>query len=350
VRAYRRELKGYTSRQHDLKRLRKQRAVTADGFAVDLAANIELPEEMPSVKSHGASGVGLFRTEFLFLTSDRMPTEDEQARIYRRVAEQARPDPVIIRTFDLGGDKIGEDYQESNPFLGWRAVRYCLDRPDVFRTQLRAILRASAHGTVRIMLPMISSPDEVRRSRELLESCRRELAAEGVASDPAIQLGIMVETPAAALVAGELARLSDFFSIGSNDLTQYTLAVDRTNERVAKLYDPFHPAVLRLIREVIDAGHQAGIWVGLCGEMGADPLAVPLLLGLGLDELSVSPAAVPEVKRTIVGLRHDQCRQAAAAAMAAASPQQARAGLREFLCRALPGVRLLDESCPLELE
>ncbi len=348
--AYRRELKGYARHQQELQRLRKQRAVTADGHAVELAANIELPEEMASVKSHGAHGVGLFRTEFIYLTSNHMPSEDEQELIYRRVAERARPDPVIIRTFDLGGDKIGEDYQEANPFLGWRAVRYCLDRPELFKTQLRAILRASAHGTVRIMLPMISSPDEVRRSRELLESCRRELAAAGTAFGRDVKLGIMVETPAAALMAAELAPCCDFFSIGSNDLTQYTLAVDRTNERVAKLYDPFHPAVLRLIREVIDAGHRAGIWVGLCGEMGADPLAVPLLLGLGLDELSVSPAAVPEVKKIVVGLRFDQCRALAASVMELTSSAEAKAKLKDFLCKTIPGVQLIDDTCPLEIE
>ena len=348
--AYRRELKNYARHQDELKRLRKQQAVTGDGHGIELSANIELPEEMPSVKSHGAYGVGLFRTEFIYLTSNHMPTEDEQALIYRQVAEKCRPDPVIIRSFDLGGDKIGEDYHEANPFLGWRAVRYCLDRPDVFRTQLRAILRASAHGNVRIMLPMICCPDEVRRSRELLETCQRELTAEGIAFDRAIKLGIMVETPAAALMAAELAGLVDFFSIGSNDLTQYTLAVDRTNERVAKMYDPFHPAVLRLIRQVIEAGHRAGIWVGLCGEMGADPLAVPLLLGLGLDELSVNPASVPEVKKIVVGLRFDQCRALAASVMELSSSTEARVRLKAFLCQAVPGVQLIGESCPLEIE
>ncbi|MDI6740060.1 MAG: phosphoenolpyruvate--protein phosphotransferase [Candidatus Edwardsbacteria bacterium] len=347
--AYRRELRNYARRQDELKRLRKQKPVTRDGHGVELSANIELSEEMPSVKSHGAMGVGLFRTEFIYLTSNQMPSENEQSQIYRRVAEQCRPDPVIIRTFDLGGDKIGEDYQEANPFLGWRAVRYCLDRPDIFKIQLRAILRASAHGNVRIMLPMICCPDEVRRSKELLEICKRELADKGVAFDPSVKLGIMVETPAAALMANELARLVDFFSIGSNDLTQYTLAVDRTNEKVARMYEPFHPAVLRLIRDVIEAGHRAGIWVGLCGEMGADPLAVPLLLGLGIDELSVNPAAVPEVKKIIIGLRFDQCRKAAAAAMEMSDAADVRAKLKDFLCQAMPGIKLIDDSCALEI-
>ena len=350
VNAYRRELKSFAKRQSDLLRLRKQKAVTRDGHGVELSANIELPEEMPSVKSHGAYGVGLFRTEFIYLTSNHMPTEDEQVLIYRSVAEKCKPDPVIIRTFDLGGDKIGEDYREANPFLGWRAVRYCLDRPQLFKTQLAAILRASSHGNVRIMLPMICCREEVRRSRELLAECQRELAAKGLRTDPAVRLGIMVETPAAALMAEQLAKEVDFFSIGSNDLTQYTLAVDRTNERVARLYEPFHPAVLRLVREVIEAGHRNGIWVGLCGEMGADPLAVPLLLGLGLDELSVNPGSVPEVKKIIVSLKFEQCRKLAADAMALGGAEEIRALLTDFVCREVPDIKLVNASCALEVE
>ncbi|HTY07974.1 MAG TPA: phosphoenolpyruvate--protein phosphotransferase, partial [Candidatus Edwardsbacteria bacterium] len=297
-----------------------------------------------------AYGVGLFRTEFIYLTSNHMPTEDEQVLIYRSVAEKCKPDPVIIRTFDLGGDKIGEDYREANPFLGWRAVRYCLDRPQLFKTQLAAILRASSHGNVRIMLPMICCREEVRRSRELLAECQRELAAKGLRTDPAVRLGIMVETPAAALMAEQLAKEVDFFSIGSNDLTQYTLAVDRTNERVARLYEPFHPAVLRLVREVIEAGHRNGIWVGLCGEMGADPLAVPLLLGLGLDELSVNPGSVPEVKKIIVSLKFEQCRKLAADAMALGGAEEIRALLTDFVCREVPDIKLVNASCALEVE
>ena len=350
VSAYRRELKSYAKRLSDLQRLRKQQAVTRDGHGLELSANIELPEEMPSVKSHGARGVGLFRTEFLYLTSNHMPTEDEQTLIYQQVAGKCKPDPVIIRTFDLGGDKIGEDYREANPFLGWRAVRFCLDRPGLFKTQLSAILRASALGNVRIMLPMICCRDEVRRTKALLEECQRALEAKGIPYDPAIKLGSMVETPAAALMAPELAREVDFFSIGSNDLTQYTLAVDRTNEKVAQLYDPFHPAVLRLVREVIEAGHRNGIWVGLCGEMGADPLAVPLLLGLGLDELSVNPGSVPEVKKIIVSLRFEQCRKLAADAMALGGADEIRALLTAFICREIPDIKLLNATCALEVE
>jgi len=350
VNAYRRELKNYAKRQSDLQRLRKQKAVTRDGHGLELSANIELPAEMPSVKSHGAYGVGLFRTEFIYLTSNHMPTEDEQVLIYKQVAEKCKPDPVIIRTFDLGGDKIGEDYHEANPFLGWRAVRFCLDRPELFKTQLSAILRASSHGNVRIMLPMICCRDEVRRSKALLEECKRELAAKGFRYDPAIKLGIMVETPAAALMAHELAKEVDFFSIGSNDLTQYTLAVDRTNEKVAQMYDPFHPAVLRLVREVIEAGHRNGIWVGLCGEMGADPLAVPLLLGLGLDELSVNPGSVPEVKKIIVSLRFERCRKLAADVMALGSADEIRALLTDFVCKEVPDIKLVNATCALEAE
>ncbi len=345
--SYRKQQKAYLKHVADLKKLRRSKAITRDGHQVELSANIELPEEVASVLSHGAKGVGLFRTEFLFLTSDRLPSEDEQYAIYRRVVEKLAPDPVIIRTFDLGGDKIGGQAPEpeANPFLGWRAIRFCLDRPEMFKSQIRAILKASAHGQVKMMFPMICCLEELRRARVLVEEAREELKKSKARFDEKCPVGIMIETPAAALSAQALAAEADFFSIGSNDLTQYTLAVDRTNQKVARMYDPFNPAVLRLVREVIEAGHRAGIWVGMCGEMCADPLAVPLLLGLGLDEFSMNPIAVPEVKRMILSLRLDQCRRVAAKAMEAESAEKARAVLAEFVIGLFPDLAL---TCSVE--
>ncbi|HAD81269.1 MAG: phosphoenolpyruvate--protein phosphotransferase [Candidatus Edwardsbacteria bacterium RIFOXYD12_FULL_50_11] len=345
--SYQQEQKEYQKHISDLKRLRKSKPVTLDGRRIELSANIELPEEIPSVKSHGAKGIGLFRTEYLFLTSSQLPDEEQQFAIYKQVAEKIAPDPVIIRTFDLGGDKInGHGFSpEANPFLGWRAIRFCLDRPEIFRAQLRAILRASAFGSVRIMLPMICCLEEVTQTKVILDSIRLELDEKKIAYDRNCQLGVMIETPAAALTSDILAPEVDFFSIGSNDLTQYTLAVDRVNEKVAKLYDPFNPAVLKLIKQVIESGHRSGIWVGLCGEMCADPLAVPLLLGLGLDEFSMNAVSVPEVKRMILKLRLEDCQKVAGRAMEAKSALQARTVLSEFVLNIFPDLAL---SCALE--
>ncbi len=344
---YQNEQREYHRHLVELKRLRKSEPVTRDGVRIKLSANIELPEEIPSVRAHGARGIGLFRTEFLYLTSSQLPDEEKQYQIYRTVVQKLAPDPVIIRTFDLGGDKIGgQGYAaESNPFLGWRAIRFCLDRPEIFRAQLRAIMRASAHGPVKIMLPMICCLDEVRQAKAILASIRQELEASGKPFDRHCQLGVMIETPAAALSSDLLAAEVDFFSIGSNDLTQYTLAVDRVNERVAKLYDPFNPAVLQLIRQVIQAGHRAGIWVGLCGEMGADPLALPLLLGLGIDELSMNAVSVPEIKRMVLRLEAGECRQLAERVMQSATSREARQMLSEFVMKNIPDLAL---SCSLD--
>jgi phosphotransferase system enzyme I (PtsI) len=350
IQAYQEELRVYQKHLANLKRLRRQKAMTRDGHQVELSANIEMPEETGSVLSHGAKGVGLFRTEFLYLTSDHLPAEEEQFEVYRKVVEKLAPDPVIFRTFDLGGDKVTGDNGdgEANPFMGWRAIRFCLDTPEVFKTQLRAILRASAFGQVKIMLPMICCLGEVMQAKQVMAEVKQELNQKGIKYDKACQLGIMVETPAAALTAQVLAREVDFFSIGSNDLTQYTLAVDRGNERVAKLYDPFNPAVLRLIREVIEHGHRAGIWVGMCGEMCADPLSVPLLLGLGLDEFSMNPASVPEVKRMILSLRIDECRKAAFRAMEEPTAEGVRKVLLQFIENILPDFKLVGNTCSLE--
>lgn len=289
-------------------------AATADGRRIELAANIAGPADLPACRAAGAEGVGLFRTEFLYMDRTAPPSEEEQYWVYRQVLEAMAPYPVVIRTLDAGGDKpipyVGIP-AEANAFLGWRGVRFCLDRPDLFKPQLRALLRAAAHGPLRIMFPMVSGVPEVRQARSLLEECREELEAVGVPTGAA-EVGIMVEVPSAALCAEALAPEVDFFSIGSNDLTQYTLAVDRGNRTVAALYDHMHPAVLTLIGMAVQAAHRHGRWAGLCGEMGSDPRALPLLVGLGLDEISVSPAMLASVREALSSLTQAECERLAA--------------------------------------
>ncbi len=302
----------HLERERELQKLRNLPAETLDGYRIELGANIELPIEIPHVAAHGAEGIGLFRTEFQYLERNGLPTEEDLLAVYRRVVEAIAPAPVIFRTIDLGGDKFIYDLQpqrEMNPFMGLRAIRMCLAHPAVFRTQLRALLRASAHGNARIMFPMISSVREVLEAKAILEDVRRELRAEGKPFDEKIPVGIMIEIPSAALCADALAREVDFFSIGTNDLIQYTLAVDRGNEQVASLYDPFHPAILRLIRMTIEAAQREGIWVGLCGEMATSKLSVTLLVGMGINELSMGPLAIPEIKRHIRELRLSDARR-----------------------------------------
>jgi phosphotransferase system enzyme I (PtsI) len=288
--------------ESDLTRLRDLPAVTPDGRQVQLHANVDNSAEFASVTAHGAAGIGLYRTEYLWLNRGRAPTEAEQTDAYVEVAEAMQGRPVTIRVLDLGGDKfIGSisERREANPFLGLRSIRYLLREPAVFKAQLRAILRASARGDVRVMYPMVSDVREVILANELLEQCKQEVEAEGVAINRAISVGVMIEIPSAALTADTLAEHAEFFSIGTNDLTQYTLAVDRINENVIHLYQPAHPSVLTLIRQTIKAGHRHGRQVGVCGEMAADPLMAVLLLGMGIDELSMSPSAVPAVKDVI---------------------------------------------------
>lgn len=280
---------------------------TKDGRHIDISANIEFFAEASHAKKYGAWGIGLFRTEFLYLTRRGNPSEEEQFRVYNGLAKVMKPHPVIIRTFDLGGDKIFSDYQEANPFLGWRAIRVCLEEKEFFKIQLRAILRASVNKNVKIMFPMVATYEETRRIKLILDEVRKELKASKLDFDDDIQVGIMVETPSAALLSASLASEVDFFSIGSNDLTQYTLAVDRGNEKVSQLFDHFHPVVLRLIKEVIEAGHKGNIWVGLCGELASDPLAIPLLVGLGIDELSMSPTAIPKAKLILRAITTTEC-------------------------------------------
>ncbi len=295
--------------QHSLARLRDVPAETLDGYHVQLSANIELPSDLDSVIEHGASGVGLFRTEYLYLSRKTLPTEEEQLAIYTQVAERLKPAHAVIRTLDLGGDKFFSHVkmpQEVNPFMGWRAIRFCLAQPEIFKTQLRAILRASRIGNVKIMYPMISNLEELLKANELLEQCKAELREKGQPFDEEIDVGMMIEVPSAALTVHLLAPHVDFFSLGTNDLVQYTLAVDRVNERIAYLYQPTHPAIIRLIKNTIDVGHQHGIWTGICGEMASNPAMVPLLIGLGVDEFSVSASMVPVVKDVVRKLRFSE--------------------------------------------
>jgi phosphotransferase system enzyme I (PtsI) len=295
-----------------LKELRTTRSTTRDGRHIVLSANIELQEDVEAVAANGAEGIGLYRTEFLYLNRTTLPTEDEQFETYREVAERVRPDPLIIRTFDLGGDKLApgtvDITDELNPFLGWRAIRLCLEHIDIFKTQLRAILRASAVGNIKIMFPMISGLEELRGAKAVLAECHEELRRSGIPLSEEIEVGAMIEVPSAALCANVLASEVDFFSIGTNDLIQYTLAVDRVNEKIAHLYEPTHPAILRLLRIITEAAHAHHIWVGVCGEMAGDVALVPLLLGLGVDELSAAATLVPRVKRAVQSLAIPECR------------------------------------------
>src|ERR1700720_3109074 len=293
-----------------LKELRETKSTTRDGRHIVLSANIELPDDVDAVAANGAEGVGLYRTEFLYLNRSTLPGEDEQYQNYRNVAERVAPNPLIIRTFDLGGDKIAagsvDVTDEMNPFLGWRAIRFCLENIDIFKTQLRAILRASAVGNVKIMFPMISGLDELRQAKAVLDECRHEVGEKKTGK---MEVGAMIEIPSAAISADALAREVDFFSIGTNDLIQYTIAVDRVNERIAHLYEPTHPAVLRLLKMIADAAHANDIWVGVCGEMARDVATIPILVGLGMDELSVGATSVPRVKMAVRSLAMPECQQ-----------------------------------------
>jgi len=285
-----------------LLKLKTQPSISADGHQVELAANIGTPKDCEGALHNGAEGIGLFRTEFLYLNRDNLPTEEEQFAAFKSVLKAMAPQPVVIRTLDVGGDKELSYLnlpRENNPFLGYRAIRVCLKQTDIFRTQLRALLKASAYGNLKIMFPMISSLDEVRQAKALFVEVKAELIQEGVTVSAKIEVGIMIEIPAAALISDVLAKEVDFFSIGTNDLIQYTTAVDRTNEGIAHLYTPFHPAVLRLIQMVIENGHQAGIWVGMCGEAAGDPDLIPLFLGMGLDEFSMSAISLLPARELI---------------------------------------------------
>lgn len=320
---------------------------TTDGFRLLLNANIEGPHDIESVLATGADGVGLFRTEYFFITSRRLPSEDEQFEAYRDVASRLAPRAVVIRSLDLGGDKLlpalGLEWKETNPFMGWRAIRFCLSQPEIFRTQLRAILRASVYGHVKLMYPMISNVEEIIRANAILDQAKRELLASGYPFNPHLNVGAMIEVPSAAVIADQLAPHVRFFSLGTNDLIQYTLAIDRGNERVAYLYEPTHLAILRLIKHTVDAGHRHGISVSMCGSLAGDPLMTPLLIGLGLDELSVNPASLLMVKDSIMHINYSESRDITDSALFSESAVDIQDMSRELAKKIAPEILELVE-------
>ena len=322
-------------------------ATTLDGHRVEISANIELPNEVSSVIAHGAEGIGLYRTEFLYMNRNDVPGEEEQFEAYKKVTTRLPKKPVIIRTLDLGGDKFLSQLKfphEMNPFLGWRAIRFCLAKPEVFKVQLRAILRASVFGNIKIMFPMISGLGELRQAIEVLEEAKQELRVKKVSFNENIEVGAMIEIPSAALTCDLLAKEVDFFSIGTNDLIQYSLAVDRANEKIAYLYKPTHPAVLRLIKNIIDSGHKENIWVGMCGEMAAESGFVLLLLGLGLDEFSMSPVLVPEMKYVISNVRFEDARKVAEEAMKLPTGEEVETYTNKRLNELMPSLKKTKKS------
>ncbi|WP_277674459.1 phosphoenolpyruvate--protein phosphotransferase [Piscibacillus halophilus] len=309
---YKKKKEALDERKSQLKSLVNEKSISKDGKQVELAANIGSPKDLEAVIKNGAEGVGLFRTEFLYMDRSSLPTENEQYEAYSAVLEKLEGKPVVIRTLDIGGDKdlpYLDLPKELNPFLGFRAIRLCLERDDIFRTQLRALLRASTHGQLKIMFPMIATIEEFRQAKQLLEEERQSLIDEGVSVNDSIEIGIMVEIPSTAMIADLFAEEVDFFSIGTNDLIQYTLAADRMNEHVSYLYQPYHPAILRLIDRVIKAAHNKGKWVGMCGEMAGDEKAIPILLGLGLDEFSMSASSILEARKLINELSYEKLKE-----------------------------------------
>ncbi len=314
---------------------------TKDDFKIVLAGNIELPEEVSSVFTYGGEGIGLYRTEFLYLNRKDLPTEEEHYESYKRIAAAFTPVHIIIRTLDLGGDKIAPQMNippESNPYMGWRAIRFCLAVPGIFKMQLKGILRASFLGNIKIMYPMVSDVEEVIKAGRLLQDAKDELDAKGLPYDKDIEVGVMIETPAAVMTADIIAPYVKFFSIGTNDLIQYSLAIDRANEKVAYLYKPAHPGVIRMIKNVIDIGHKNGIWVGMCGEMASEPLYSILLIGLGLDQLSVSPIMIPEIKKIIRSTTIQEAKQIADTCLGMNDSEQIESFLKEKLKPIIPKI------------
>ncbi|MFH0800680.1 MAG: phosphoenolpyruvate--protein phosphotransferase [Pseudomonadota bacterium] len=316
-------------------------AATKDGFHIKIEANMELVEEIGSLLQHGAEGVGLYRTEYLFLNRMDEPSEEEQFANYVTVLEDLKPRPVTIRTIDLGSDKLtlvqSSVEPEANPALGLRAIRLCLKEIALFKTQLRALLRASTHGNLRILLPMISSVEEVTKVKKIIRDVKRDLSAKGIPFEDKVPLGIMIEIPSAVFLATELAAEADFFSIGTNDLIQYGLAIDRINEHVSYLYNPFHPAVLRMIRQTVAAAKRAGIEVAICGEMAGDPLAIPLLVGMELDALSMNPVSIPRVKKILTCITKKQSIQIMKQALSISTAEEVEKFLKKKTSHILPG-------------
>ena len=336
---YLKKQRKYKYFEHELEKLKTLPAETLDGHVIYLQGNIELPEEATATAEHGGTGIGLYRSEFLFLNRRTLPTEEEHYDAYRHVAERAAPHEVVIRTLDVGGDKVdmaGEFEKEANPALGLRAIRFCLKKRDVFRAQLRGILRASAHGNVKILVPMISGLTELYETKKMLEEVKVELRAEGLPFNEAMPVGVMIEIPSAALIADLLAREVDFFSVGTNDLIQYTLAIDRQNEHVAYMYEPLHPAVLRLLRRVSVVAHQHKIHLAMCGEMAGDPLYAAILLGMGFDYLSMNVASIPWVKKVVRSVRMQDAVELATLVMKQPTAALARKTAENFMEERFP--------------
>jgi len=321
-------------RFEELKKFAFLPAVTADGHRIEVAANIGNLNEVKLALTYGAEGIGLLRTEFLYLDRTTPPNEEEQFKVYSQIAQSLGEKPVIIRTLDVGGDKplpYLKMSKELNPFLGWRGIRISIEELDIFKEQLRAILRASVYGNLKIMFPMISTLEEVKTAKNILNEAKEELRSRSVPFKEDVEVGIMIETPSAALMADALASEVDFFSIGTNDLTQYTLAVDRTNERVSGLYDALHPAVIRLIDKTVKAAHKRGKWTGICGELASDPEAIPILIGLGLDELSVNPPSVTNVKKLVRSISYNEAKQLAKKAIKMTNAKEVRNLVKAFM-------------------
>ncbi|MBS1128886.1 MAG: phosphoenolpyruvate--protein phosphotransferase, partial [Nitrospirae bacterium] len=336
---YLRRQQRYKYFEQELDKLKDLPAETPDGHRIHLQGNIELPEEVATVAKHGGMGIGLYRTEFLFLNRQHLPTEEQHYVAYRDVVERSAPHEVVIRTLDVGGDKVGltgHGEQEPNPALGLRAIRFCLQNRDIFRTQLRGIFRASAHGKIKILYPMISGLTELQEIKRVMEEVKAELRAEGVPFDERIEIGVMIEIPSAAMTADLLAKEADFFSVGTNDLIQYTLAIDRTNEHVAFMYEPLEPAVLRLLQRVSHAAHEGRIGLAMCGEMAGDPLYAAILMGLGFQYLSMNVAAIPWVKKVVRSVRMQDAVELADLVMRQPTAALARQAAESFMHQRFP--------------
>ncbi len=320
--------------KEELQKYKLEETKTKDGYKVEVVANIGTPADTEIALKNTAEGVGLLRSEFLYMDSENMPTEEEQFKAYKEVAEKMQGKTVIIRTLDVGGDKELKYLKlekEANPFLGYRAIRLCLDNTNIFKTQLRALLKASKYGNISIMFPMISSIEELKEAKKILEECKKELDKENIEYNKNIKVGIMIEIPSAALISYDLAKECDFFSIGTNDLIQYTVAVERGNEKIAKLYTKYHPAVIKLIKKSIDGAHNSGIFCGMCGEAAGDELYIPLLIGLGLDEFSMNSSSILKARKTISKLNKDKCKELAEEILKLSSAEDVENKLKKFI-------------------